>query len=470
VNPAPLPAISAGNCPLCVHGIRENGAAQDPRTMRQEESKSILNAALKAARPEYGIISSCSRLPFYNDEPKLYQYVAELRIGSKASKRKTEFSYGTAFQEETACIKALCEGIERHCLSGRLTGVTRASALKISGPAVKLQDLVYFTDEQLSRPQFRRFRFDEKTRFRWAGGLNVVTGTDTWIPAQLIQLPYEFSGEQMIKFPDSTGAACGTSRQGALLHGILEVLERDLFICWFLTNVEATIIDLPGSAAPRLREIAEVYRRYRLELIVLKLSCEFSFPMVVAIILDRTKVGPAVSIGMKADVDGVSALEGAIAEAQQPRPWQRDLIHIRSRAKRVCTIRTFAERAAFWRDPELIPRLVSLWEREKSVTFEEAFAGYKRQSTTQALDRLIKFAGKFGLDIFSMDVTSPAVRELGFFVVKVVIPQAQPVYFDERYPYWGGRRLWRALQLYGPRWPKAGKTMPFGSAPPHPFI
>jgi ribosomal protein S12 methylthiotransferase accessory factor len=43
-----------------------------------------------------------------------------------------------------------------------------------------------------------------------------------------------------------------------------------------------------------------------------------------------------------------------------------------------------------------------------------------------------------------VELTSPEMRELGFRVVKVLVPGLQPIDFGTQWPHLGGRRLYEA--------------------------
>jgi ribosomal protein S12 methylthiotransferase accessory factor len=53
------------------------------------------------------------------------------------------------------------------------------------------------------------------------------------------------------------------------------------------------------------------------------------------------------------------------------------------------------------------------------------------------------------LEVIVVDVTTADVEELGFKVVKVLIPGMQPVDFGVQWPHVGGRRLYEAPRRMG---------------------
>lgn len=65
--------------------------------------------------------------------------------------------------------------------------------------------------------------------WEWAAGTGLVTGGEVLLPVDLVRR----RGQRPLWTPDvlratSTGLACGNSREEALLHGLFEVVERDV--------------------------------------------------------------------------------------------------------------------------------------------------------------------------------------------------------------------------------------------------
>ncbi len=67
-----------------------------------------------------------------------------------------------------------------------------------------------------------------------------------------------------------------------------------------------------------------------------------------------------------------------------------------------------------------------------------------------------------------VDITDKEIRKYGFVVVKVVIPQLQPLYLDERYAYLEEKRLRDAPIKMGLL--KYSKTKNKFNKIPHPFL
>jgi len=71
-------------------------------------------------------------------------------------------------------------------------------------------------------------------------------------------------------------------------------------------------------------------------------------------------------------------------------------------------------------------------------------------------------------DVIYVDITAPKIGKYGVKVVKVIIPQLQPLHLDEKYPYLSFRRLYEAPVDMGVL--TRAKTFNELNKIPHPFL
>jgi len=187
--------------------------------------------------------------------------------------------------------------------------------------------------------------------------------------------------------------------------------------------------------------------KYYLEVVIINLTTDIQVPVVAAILLDHTGLGPAVSIGLKCDFDIESAIIGAIEEAHHSRPWMRQVFSFRKEVDGLKKISSFEERAMFWFPVSMINKLDFWIKSEKKVSFKKlkTFRG----SSIEKLKMVIHVLKNKVDDIFFIDVTPREVKQTGFYTVKVIIPSLQPLYLDEEFPYLGGHRLYSVPKLLG---------------------
>ena len=181
---------------------------------------------------------------------------------------------GLALSDSVA--SSLGEAVERmlgaySCLSDlssdqRITAT--AAELATRGESfVGPEDFQAFTPEQLASPGFRCVPWQDDTSLVWHRGINLVDGAPYWVPAQFIHLLYISSpNEARVGASSSGGLATHIDDDSALIHGLLEVVERDhLNVAWFskvpLTKV---VLDSPFRD-PAIQEWLESAERVGLQ-------------------------------------------------------------------------------------------------------------------------------------------------------------------------------------------------------------
>ncbi len=234
----------------------------------------------------------------FHDEPRFYHYVG-LIIDRK---KKTEITSNgfSFFSKHKALLICLSELIERYALHN----FSKKNAIKSQFNQINNKAL---------NPSLYCNHSDD-TYFYWIKGQNLTKGQDYLLPAQLIYL-YNFNDEQKLSVSISTGAAAGFNREQVLLNGIYEVIERDAFMTTFLNKIPAIRLDLSSVKNKELGFIVEKLQRYHLELYVFDITNDLEIPVFLAIVIDRSGFGPAVTVGAKAGFNIKQGILGALGEA-----------------------------------------------------------------------------------------------------------------------------------------------------------
>ena len=426
-------------------------------------SVSLLKAynACKKAK----IITSFYSVPNYNDEPKLHIYSAKLRETYKISDSEEnvgEFSGGASFDPTQAALKTLGEAIERYCLAIYHKHSLKKGRFTDFSNALNPQKVCSFSKSQKTKNNFKASRYDKNSVFHWVEGYSLSKMGKILIPAQLVYVPYHMS-EPIIRFPITTGAASGNSLTSAILRGIYEIVERDAFMITYLNKLQVSRIELERSEN-FLLQILNIYKKYFLELHLFDITTDLGIPSILALILDKTGEGPAVSIGLKSHMDVKSALLGAIEEAQHVRPWIRDELSRAGFFKKT-HIHSILDRGLLWSRTEMIPKLNFLLKTEKRINIKKYYQLYKKNDY-RCLTKILEIFKLKNYSVNFVDVTLPTVKKLGFYVIKVIIPELQPLYLDEDFKYLGCNRLYKVPNLLGY---KTRGYKNFNTVP-HPFL
>jgi ribosomal protein S12 methylthiotransferase accessory factor len=138
---------------------------------------------------------------------------------------------GKGLTVEAARVSALMESLETFTaeeIRGTITGSYRALARSRRVVDVR----------RLPRPR-RKLPLD--ARWRWLEGFDLVAGEPILVPEQAVTLDTTFSAPPMFDI-SSNGLASGNVLVEAILHGLLEVVERDAEAAWRRSGSDRRIV------------------------------------------------------------------------------------------------------------------------------------------------------------------------------------------------------------------------------------
>ncbi len=380
---------------------------------------------LLACDPELRIVES----PVFADEPKIGVFSAKRAEGGGRT------GWGIDPDREKARLKAAAEALERACLTppddgrlrharfGELTGQTDPAEFQV-GPAA--------ADRLRRTPRL------------WAPAKRLHDGAAVLLPAEAAYFGVAAKTEAPIRpWALSTGAALGETGTGqAFARGLLEAIERDSFVRgWYDGPAPARI----GGPFGELDALLGELRRYRLDAALFDLGRKLGPPSVLAITLDRSGVGPAVTAGIAARESYQEACRSAVLESVGYRRGIRLSMAQGTwpEAGPPEGIVSITTRAAFWTPLCRIELLPGWVFADPSVRFHRL--ADIRCDHRPALEAL----KKRGYNVYHCDLTTPALAARGFEVARAVVPRLRPLSMDEA--------AFRVTDRGGDR-------------PPHPFI
>lgn len=396
-------------------------------------------ADLLSSLVAHGVCEDVKESWYYVDEPLHYQFYTRICVGTPLEQIIT----GTAFTPETAHRKTIFEAVERFCVSASLpTRMSSAFEVIRSFPLARAPKLT----DVLPQQEIRVIECDQLL------GLDKSHATVV-VPVQFVTVPYTIpSDEPILREPISTGTACGDTREDAILRGLLECIERDAIMLSFYGRQCVAQVDI--TADSELGPIVEELERCRLRLIVADVSSgDFCVKTFLALLMDATAFGPALTAGAKAGADPVAAIRGAIEEAIHLRAWLRDHLadvdgHFEQLGTNVpVSVHSFLDRAR-------------LWSRRSMLSYIDFYGTAPRRLVQEykvtdahplpVVDELKKDLLAIGAPAFVADLSSRFswAADLSLYVMKVVVPTLQPLFIDESYRILTGERFQKLRHLY----------------------
>ncbi len=392
----------------------------------------------------------------YFDEPKFYSYGGRLNLTREHTDgfilKDTSVGSGTSFfSAETALSNSIFETMERFCSCCYKTKNLKWTNFA-SNPKLFIDPTLFSSDKDI-----------KNKKMYWAKGINLKSGKKCFLPAQLAYLSYRWQkDEPRLDFSNnSNGSASGETITHAILNGIYESVERDAFMSVYLAQISPPKVNLERVNDDKIRNIVKKIIRYRLELHVLDVTTDINIPSYFAILIDKTGLGPAVSVGAKASLSSKKAVIGAVTEALMCRLYVKEMLQNGKIAPDLAEGKNvFADRARYWvhsdslKDieflvkgklvlPKITDQKISM-EKELSIAKEKVFNA--------------------GFNMYFVDYSFPAFGK-NFIAGKVIIPGFQSMYLDERDKNLSINdvRLKRVASLYN-------TTFKGVNSYPHPFL
>lgn len=416
------------------------------------------------------LIESFDRFRQHYDEPKFWYYSAT--ISDRYLKHDGNHFFSKAsgvsfFSQNTAILKALAEAIERYsnfAFFGDTVNYVGCYS-NIRKRALNPGEFVFFSDRQLHLKTYEKFLINDKSLFKWTNIKSLDDKKNYYIPCQLIYLSYNPIKDEPIIYPSiSTGVAGHFTLEHALLNGIYEVLERDAFMVYYLNKLKPKQYDLATSKNKKIRALLDIAKRYNLQIISLDIKTDFDIPVVASVVIDRSGLSKAVSIGLKSHLNVEKAILGSINEAFHTRTWIREA-YIQNPKEltksELINDSSIKNRGIFWYSSKSIPKINFLIKNLDLIKIKDKD---DKLSVKDQISKLKKVLNEKGYTIFYKDITSRHFKKIPYKIVKVVIPGMQPLYLNEEYPLHGGKRLKKVPISLG--YKSDGKLNTY----PHPFL
>ncbi|MFB6294065.1 MAG: YcaO-like family protein [Halonotius sp.] len=429
------------------------------------EESSTLSRLAGIQNPRTGLITGIQRIPVPPDEPAIAAYVVEredfepLTDGQAMAHEEG----GAAFGDEAARVATYGEAIERYCgCLYREAALRTAAYTDLPEPGLDPTSVVNFSESQRRAVEDGTELCERDDELSWVAGEALNTGDTVFLPAQLVYLSYPPAAEPFIRNPISSGLAAGESREMAIFNGCFELVERDAFVTYYLTETELPVID-PTSAPARVRRLIDRVTAHGLAVTLLDATTDLGIPVVIAVLID-SGARPAVTVAAAAGMSIPAVIESALAEAVQTRLSATQRLDATDRSPAevaVEEITAFADRALFWASQDRIGDLDFWIESDRETTVD--VMDPDDEATLDPVERITAA----GYDLYAVDVTTRDVSNLGFSVQRVIAPRLQPLYLVERLRYFGGERLYETPVEMGYRETSPRETDL--NTVPHPF-
>lgn len=374
--------------------------------------------------------------------PGRFSYVITTEVSTAARKGKIT-GQGVAGDRATALSKSIGETLERlitgvHDTNPRVVVASPEKMLKDDTPILYPPRHHRYLASQ--RERYPEVRHDPGASIEWVEGRNLATMSRVFIPKKMTSWYVANGRKNNIFVPATTNGSAGFfTRQGAVLRGLLEVVQRDGLLVHWLTMISPRSVDVDTLPEHLLTEVRKL-ESLGLSIHVLDVTSLQIPSVVIAAMSDQSDTVPQIVLSAAADLTFEAAIGNGLRELVNglemflyPESGSPTGIEF-DEAEPFLSKLGKLERQLYWRGESRVSQFRWFVSGPK-VAYQELckldIGGLENDS--QRLRWCLKILEGLGAE-YSPLVYFPKnsiQKELGFYVAQVFIPKAFPLYLIE---------------------------------------
>jgi len=340
--------------------------------------------------------------------------------------------------------------------------------------AVDPRTLGLYPDQWYDQPRFPHQRFHEDLELDWVWGYSFARQRPVLVPERIAAYRLQRGDEPTAGVTESladevsNGCALGGCPEEAILHGILEVAERDAALMTWYARLAAPRIDLRTTSIHTQLVAERLAHRHGCAVHAFCTTLEHGIPTFWVIAEDTTgrPDRPRMLCATGSSLDPDQGLRGALHELAQTVQYGHDLYparraEVRRQTGTPALVHSIDDHLLTAADPAAAERFGFLPPRSAARPFDSLAELWRPPHPSDLTEDLRGVAARFldtGLDIITVDHTTSDHTAGGFSAVKVIIPGTVPLTFGHR-----NRRIHGIARLDQ----RLGAALPIDY--PHPF-
>jgi ribosomal protein S12 methylthiotransferase accessory factor len=244
----------------------------------------------------------------------IYDYVATVK-GKNILKSKK--GCGVSVNKTIARNRACFEAIERYLVAK----ISKNRLVKFSIDELKNEKEYYLDPNEIIQessginPREKIDHITDSKKIAWVRGSSLTRNCPIWVPAFAVFSDYKSEDGKRFFRATSCGVSIHKTRTKAIIHGILELIERDAALLAWFTKKQLTLIDLSEIKDKKLRRIIDNINFEKKDVKVFLTTTDIRIPSVFAIISNHLNNYPAVAFGLSAELNLEKAILKSIEEA-----------------------------------------------------------------------------------------------------------------------------------------------------------
>jgi ribosomal protein S12 methylthiotransferase accessory factor len=407
---------------------------------------SLING-LNSISNELGILYHIIKLPYLNDDPKQINYgVWTADTYYLCGEKSAGKSAGCSNNWAEAILGTIGETVERYApIFYNEKEIIFSSYKNLKEHAIHPTEYALYHDKQYENANFRIQRFDEDIEISWFQATDLTNGKKTLMPGQFIYLPFNRDINK-ITINTSTGLASHTNYYKAILSAIYESIERDSFVITWQQELVPKKLIIDQEIQIYLDEkFSSKYEWHFYEV-----TYDINVPTILGFCIGNSEFGKFVAVGSSSRQTYGEALKKTIQEIGQAIPYFRYLLVNDNSIPDddYNKILDFDKHAIFYTKRQDLWHVLDKWLKitpSIKINFNEE----NKRNDKEEIRHIMKILKDKNYNVLFKDLTTPDLRQLGFYSVKIFIPQL--IQLAGAYPFYflGGKRLYQVPKESG---------------------
>lgn len=407
-----------------------------------------LKNGLDAISNEIGMLYHLIKLPRMNGYPNMVNYGVwpsntEYLSGEKYGGR----SAGCGVKWEDAVLGTIGETVERYASAYYDLNESLFSSFKnLNKYAIHPKEFALFHSEQFKDERFRMNKFTEDIELTWFPTTDLTNGKETWLPGQFIYLPFNHD-KKYITANTSTGLAAHSDYYKAILNGLYESIERDCFVITWLQNLvpEKLVI------SKEIQDYIDSIFPTKYEWHFFDINYDLKIPSVLGFCFGEAEYGKFIAVGSSSRATYGEALKKVIQEIGQAVPYFRYLLGEKKKWKPsddYTLIQNFEDHSIFYVKRQDLWHIFDKWrnvEETKTIYLNEKII----RTDQEEIKHIVRILRNKNYNVLFKDITTHDIRQLGFFSIKIFIPQLLQLAGSYPFYFLGGERLYSVPKEMG---------------------
>lgn len=341
-------------------------------------------------------------------------------------------------------LLGVLEGLERDAgqRPRRVRIARRASVTELDVPYVEMEQCGLYDPAFYRSHRDKYVPWSENPAVPWVWGWSLRDDRALLVPEQLVYYLDHRTDHRNTVQECSNGCASGASPTEAVLHGLLELIERDAFLISWYSGLTPVEIDLDTVDHPLVQQMRAHVDLQGYDLRCFDVRVDLPVPAIGAVAVRRDGGLGRLCFAGGASLDPADAVRAAVCEVASyvtgfPERVATALEHVELMVADYNHVSELEHHALLFGMPEMA-RHAEHWLRQSRRTpLDEAFADWTtgRAPVTdlaEAVREIVDLFAGIGLDTVVVDQTTPEQRSMGLHTVATIVPGLVPIDFGWR--------------------------------------